>query len=257
MRKIDIEREAKDICSFIKDYCKINGFDKVVIGISGGIDSAVSAALAVRALGRENVLGVLMPSSDSHPASLEDGLKVVAALQIWHTVISIGFLSEPYFDTYDHAADRLRKGNWKARLRMMILYDLSAKHRALVLGTSNRTELMVGYFTQFGDGACALEPIGNLYKTEVRAMAEYLMLPDIVITKAPTADLWDGQTDEEELGMCYETLDEILYQLTEQGFDPYTAKDLSYSRDEYAHVLGLISRSEYKRKLPALAERKC
>jgi len=148
-------------------YLKASGFSKYIIGISGGIDSALSATLAVKAIGKQNVLGVLMPYQSSNPQSLKDGLLLCDSLQIEHQIVDISPMVDAYFESREPMADSLRRGNWMARTRMCVLFDLSAKLRALVVGTSNQSELMTGYFTQYGDSACALEPIGQLYKTEV------------------------------------------------------------------------------------------
>ncbi len=254
MRKIDVKHEARRIEEFIREYCQKYGFAKLIIGLSGGIDSALSAALAVGAVGKENVYAILMPSSDSSPDSEGDATKVARALGIKHEVREIGFLVEKYFSQIEPQASALRIGNWKARCRMLMLYDLSAKYNALVVGTSNRTELLVGYFTQHGDGACALEPIGHLYKTEVRQMAQELGLPQCVIDKAPTADLWEGQTDEAELGITYPELDEILYLLTEENINIHASENLPYPKTMFEHVIKLMKSSEYKRKLPPILD---
>ncbi len=249
MRTIDIETEVLRIEEFIREYCHKSGFKKLILGLSGGIDSALAAALAARAIGTSNVIGIMMPGTDSHPNSENDAVEVAQAIGITYERRSIGLLVDPYFTEIEPEADKLRRGNWKARCRMMVLYDLSAKYQALVVGTSNRTELLVGYFTQHGDGACAFEPIGHLYKTEVREMAKYLQIPQNVIDKAPTADLWEGQTDESELGITYPELDEILYLLTEENLNVYASKNLPYPISKFQHVINLMKGSEYKRKL--------
>ena len=257
MRKLNIAAEVAHICDFIRDYTLQNGFENIVIGMSGGIDSALSATLAVKALGKEHVFGVMLPYKHSNPNSENDAKILAEWLQIQHQTIDISFMADEYFDLIDPDADPLRKGNWKARSRMIVLYDLSAKYKALVLGTSNRTELMVGYFTQHGDGACAMEPIGNIYKTEVWEMSRYLDIPQRIIDKTPTADLWDGQTDEGELGISYKDLDEILYALTEENISIYGSEKLPYPIETYEHVAKLISNSEYKRNLPPTPDGVC
>jgi NAD+ synthase len=254
VRKIDIRQDTQRIEEFIREYCQKSGFNKLILGLSGGIDSALSAALAVRAVGKENVHALMLPSRDSNPDSEGDAIIVAKALGIKYEIREIGFLVEDYFSHTEKKASALRIGNWKARCRMMLLYDLSAKLNALVVGTSNRTELLVGYFTQHGDGACALEPIGHLYKTEVRQMAQYLGLPQCVIDKAPTADLWEGQTDEAELGITYPELDEILYLLTEESINIHASENLPYPKSSFEHVLKLMKSSEYKRKLPPILD---
>lgn len=256
MFKLDESLECKRIQDFINSYCRESGFKKLILGISGGIDSAVSAALAVRSVGAENVIGIMLPSPSSSPESLQDALSLVKYLGIKHEIRPIDFLVNHYFENVEPDADRLRKGNWMARCRMLSLYDLSAKYHALVVGTSNRTELLVGYFTQFGDGACALEPIGHLYKSEVRLLARHLGIPDVIIDKAPTADLWNGQTDEDEMGITYPILDHILYLLTEENYNYKACTDLPYTAESFELVQRLIQRSEYKRKPAPMPERK-
>lgn len=252
MRKMDLTAELKNIAEFIRKYVNGSGFENVILGLSGGIDSSLSAALAVRALGKEHVYGIMLPNKNSSPDSYEDALLLAEQLGIQHEKIDITPIVDAYFDTYQPEAETLRRGNWMARTRMCVLYDLSAQYKALVVGTSNRSELMVGYFTQFGDSACAVEPIGHLYKTEVRRMAELLNLPEKIINKVPTADLWADQTDEAELGLKYSQLDEILYALTEANLsaDEIVAQD--FTKEQVNRVVHLISISEFKRKLPPL-----
>ena len=154
----------------------------------------------------------------------------------------------------DPTADALRRGNWLARTRMCVLYDLSARHRALVLGTSNRSELLVGYFTQYGDSACAFEPIGHLYKSEVWELARLLGIPDKIINKTPTADLWSGQSDEADLGLSYPVLDDILYALTELDVNAGASENLDHPAELYQKVDRMITNSAFKRKLPPVLE---
>lgn len=254
MRQLELNKEKDRIIGFIQHYLKDTGFEKVVLGLSGGVDSAVSAALAVAALGKENVIAVMLPYKNSHSDSLADAVDLARKLQIEHCAINITPMADAYFDTYEPHADHLRKGNWLARTRSCVLFDLSAKHHALVLGTSNRTELMVGYFTQFGDSACAFEPIGHLYKTEVWQLAKLLGIPDKIINKTPTADLWAGQSDEADLGLSYPVLDEILYSLTELDVNVNASENLDYPQELYLKVDRMISNSAFKRRLPPLLE---
>lgn len=252
MRKMDLSTELDNIVSFIRSYVRGNGFENVILGLSGGIDSSLSAALAVRALGKEHVYGIMLPYKNSSLDSYNDALLVAEQLGIQHEKIDITPMVDAYFDTYQKEADTLRRGNWMARTRMCVLYDLSACYKALVVGTSNRTELMVGYFTQFGDSACAFEPIGHLYKTEVWELSRLLGLPDKIINKVPTADLWPDQTDEAELGLKYHQLDEILYALTEAQLSTSDITQQSFTQEQISRVVHLIGRSEFKRKLPPL-----
>jgi NAD+ synthase len=252
MRTLDFNQEISNIGRFIHDYIHSSGFSKAVIGLSGGIDSSLSAALCVKALGKDNVIGVMLPYKSSSPASYEDALLLAEQLGIAHQKIDITPMVDSYFDNLQPDADILRRGNWMARIRMCVLYDLSAQNRALVVGTSNRTELLVGYFTQFGDGACAFEPIGHLYKTEVWQMAALLGIPEKIIKKTPTADLWANQTDEGELGLFYPQLDEILYLITEQQLQPDAIIARGFTPEQVQKVQNLMQRSQFKRMLPPI-----
>jgi len=251
---MDEQQEIKRICGFISTYCRQTGFERLVIGLSGGIDSALSAALAVEAIGTEHVFGFNIPYRNSHPDSAADALLVAKHLGISLESIDLSLMTDSYFAAYDTEASLLRKGNWMARIRMNVLFDQAAKHHALVLGTGNRTELLVGYCTQYGDAACAFEPIGHLYKTEVWQMAKLLNLPDKVINKTPTADLWAGQSDEAEMGINYPELDAILMHLTEPNLYPKIGAELA----EIDKVRKMISSSEFKRVMPpVLARERC
>jgi NAD+ synthase len=191
---------ASEICtSFIRETVTAAGFDSLVIGLSGGIDSAVAAGLAVRALGKDRVLGVMMPYATSSEASLVDAAAVAETLGVRHEKVEITPMADAFLQGVPADA-LLRRGNVMARCRMIVLYDRSARDGSLVLGTGNRTEDLLGYTTMYGDNACALNPLGKLYKTEVRLLAAHLGLPEAVLLKAPSADLWEGQSDEDELG---------------------------------------------------------
>lgn len=244
-------QESQRIIAFINDYCQQSGINNLVIGLSGGIDSSLSAALALAAVGREHLFAVNLPHRLSNSDSAADAALMASHLGIPLQSIDISQPTDTYFSNYAPDADKMRRGNWMARIRMNVLYDLSAKHRALVVGTSNRTELYVGYCTQYGDSACAFEPIGHLYKTEVWAMAKALDIPEKIISKIPTADLWEGQSDESELGISYPVLDSILRHLTEPGCHACPDVD-SLLIDK---VKKLIARSEFKRHMPPVPER--
>jgi len=250
MRKINLNNEIEKIVDFIRNELNGAGFEKVIIGLSGGIDSAVTAALCVKAIGNKNVLGLMLPYRKSHPDSLNHAQEVADSLEIKSQVIDISPMVDTYFSNYANDADILRKGNRMARERMCVLYDFSAKLKALVAGTGNKSELMVGYCTQYGDSACAFEPMGHLYKTEVFKLAKILGLPASVIDKKPTADLWENQTDEDELGITYEKLDEILYHLIEK--QETTLPKLGFSKQEIMFVKKLIKQSKFKRKMPPI-----
>lgn len=249
MRNVDLSKQLKLIVEFIRKQLKSAGFSKLIVGLSGGVDSSVTAALCVRAIGKENVYGIMLPYRKSHPDSLNDALKVANVLGIEQEIIDISPMVDSYFNKYEPNADLLRKGNRMARERMCVLYDLSAKYKALVAGTGNLSELMIGYCTQYGDSACAFEPIGHLYKTEVFQIAELLKLPQSVIRKDPTADLWDGQTDEEEMGITYNELDEILYQKLDLKRDE-THLISEFTEEKITKVKSMIIKSEFKRNMP-------
>jgi NAD+ synthase len=203
--------------------------DSLVVGLSGGIDSAVAAGLAVRALGKERVLGVMMPYATSSTRKVEITPMVDAFTQ-------------------DIPADQLvRRGNVMARCRMIVLYDISARDGSLVLGTGNRTEALLGYTTMFGDNACALNPIGQLYKTEIRLLARHLGLPEVVLTKAPSADLWEGQADEDELGYTYAEVDRLLVHLIDQGLEIKKLEALGFVPNLVREVARRVRTMAFKR----------
>ncbi len=254
MRLLNYQAEINKIIEFIRVFTRQNGFTKLIIGLSGGIDSSLSATLAVKAIGKENVYGVMLPYKGSSPESLNDAKALAKWLDIQTEVIEITSFADPYFDIYEPDADKLRRGNWMARSRMCVLYDLSSKYKALVVGTGNRTELEVGYCTQYGDAACAFEPIGNLYKTEVWEMSRILGVPEQIINKAPTADLWESQTDEEELGIPYKTLDEILFRLYNLGTNIDSIVEDGFKEEDIKKVLRLYKLSAFKRRMPPSPE---
>jgi len=213
---VDPAAAADTCCDFIRTTLAAAGQSRLVLGLSGGIDSAVAAGLAVKALGADKVFGIMMPYATSSEASLTDARAVADALGMDTEVTPITPMAEAFLaDISDQ--DKVRRGNIMARCRMVVLYDRSARDGALVLGTGNRTEALLGYTTMFGDNACALNPIGQLYKTEVRLLSAHLGLPASVLTKAPSADLWTGQSDEDELGFTYAEADELLHRLIDLG----------------------------------------
>lgn len=241
------------LTGFIADEVTKVGFERVVLGLSGGVDSALAAYLAAEALGPRNVWAIIMPYKESNPESLAHARLVVERLAINSETIDITPMIDAYF-ALEPAADRVRRGNKLSRERMTILYDQSAKLRALVLGTSNKTELMLGYGTLYGDMASALNPLGDLYKTQVWQLAHFMGLPPEIIEKRPSADLWVGQTDEEELGFSYEQVDEVLYYLLDERHEPQDLEALGYEGAFVRKVLKLVQGSQYKRRLPLIAK---
>ena len=245
-----LEKIEKRIVDFIIQQLSQAGYKRIVVGLSGGIDSAVTAALCVKALGKDKVKAVMLPYRKSHPDSLNHAQLLADKLGIDYEIVDISPMVDAYFDTYEPEADQLRRGNRMARERMCVLYDLSAKYDALVAGTGNRSELMIGYCTQYGDSACAFEPIGHLYKTEVKALAAVLGIPEEIIEKNPTADLWEAQTDEAEMGISYAKLDKVLYNYLDLAKNKEELLEEGFTEAEIEKVMHLIKVSEFKRKMP-------
>ncbi len=250
---LDCPLVEKVLVSFVRNEVRRVGLDSVVLGLSGGIDSAVSAALAVRALGNDKVLGVMMPYSSSSEASRADALAVAEATGMETTELDISAQVDAYFERVPDAS-RLRRGNKMARERMTVLYDLSADRGALVLGTSNKTELLLGYGTLHGDMASAINPIGDLYKTQVWALAAHLQIPAEVIDKPPTADLWEGQTDEQELGFGYREVDALLYRMVDERASAEELLADGFDAEFVERVRGMVQGSQFKRRLPVIAK---
>lgn len=250
---LDLNLVEQILVNFLKEEANKVGFSKVVLGLSGGIDSALVAYLAAKAFGPENVLGILMPYKSSSKESVEHAKLVVEDLGIKSKLIEITPMVEPYFQM-NPDMDGLRKGNRMARERMCILFDYSAKEKALVLGTSNKTEMLLGYSTQFGDAASAINAIGDLYKTQVWELSKHMGIPQPLIDKKPSADLWEGQTDESELGFSYKLADEILYDLVDKKEKKEDIVKNGYPEDIVNKVIWKIKMSQYKRKLPLIAK---
>ena len=251
--ELDWERVADEAAAFIRERMAAARRDAGVIGLSGGIDSALSAFLAARALGPGKLTAFMLPYSTSSEQSLADALAVAEALGIAHEVIEITPMVDAYFGRYPDAA-RLRRANMMARQRMAVLYDQSERLDALVVGTGNRTEALLGYTTMWGDMACAFNPIGDLYKTQVRRISEYLGVPESVRTKAPTADLWQGQTDEAELGFSYDTADQILALMQDDGRSDEQIVAEGFDQAVVTRVRGMVARSAFKRAMPPVPD---
>ena len=255
MNKLDLNLKDvhNELVKFLRENFKKAGFSKAVLGLSGGIDSALVAYLLRDALGKENVLAIMMPYKSSNPDSLNHAKLVVEDLKINAKSIEITDMIDAYFKN-EKEASSLRMGNKMARERMSSLYDYSSKENALVVGTSNKTEIYLGYSTQFGDSACALNPIGDLYKTNIWDLSRYLKIPNELIEKKPSADLWEGQTDEQEMGLTYKEADQVLYRMLEEN---KTVKEIlaeGFSKDLVDNILKRMNRSEYKRRMPLIAK---
>jgi NAD+ synthase len=250
---IDPGREADRIAGFIHDRLAEAGFRRAVLGVSGGIDSALVAALCVSALGAENVYGMLLPCEKSNPSSTAHGRQVVGQLGIASSFFDITPMYGPLVARAPGLSG-VRLGNIMSRLRMIALYDQSVAFDGLVMGTGNRTEWLLGYFTLYGDGASALKPIAHLYKCQVRALAEHLGIPAEVVHKAPSADLWEGQTDEADLGFSYDEADQILFLLTELGLSEPTVAARGFDLRVVQAVQRTLIRTAFKRTTPPMMD---
>ncbi len=237
------------LISDLRDAVIETGFERVVLGLSGGIDSAVSAALAVRAFGKANVFAFFLPYKDTDPQSFVDAEMAANTLGVNLETVNITAMANQYTGMFSWVSP-IRLGNLLSRLRMVVLFDRSAIHNGLVLGTGNKTEILLGYMTWFGDSACSVNPLGDLYKTQVREAARLLDIPERIITKAPSADHHAGQTDECDLGYCYEDIDRLLFGLVEKE---NTEDELIESgfKDSFVHDMILrIETNRYKRRVP-------
>lgn len=243
----------KILLGFVRNELQRAGFQRAVVGVSGGVDSSVVAFLAAKALGPENVLGVMMPYTSSSDATRNDGRFVIETLGIRSLEVPIHKQIDAYFEQFPDAS-QMRRANKCARERMTILYDQSAAFGALVLGTSNKSELLLGYGTQYGDMASAINPVGDLYKTQLRALGEHLGVPERILGKTPTGDLWVGQTDEDELGFTYGEVDRLLYLLVDERWQPAELQTVGFSPEFIARVSELVRRNQYKRRLPVIAK---
>jgi NAD+ synthase len=250
---LNTEHVVKILTDFLLDEARVAGFSRAVIGLSGGIDSAVAASLAARAYGADNVLAVKLPYRTSSPESEADADVIARQLGIRTVTIDITPMVEPLFSILN-IQDTLRRGNIMARERMIVLYDLSQKENALVIGTSNKTEALLGYGTLFGDMACALNPLGDLYKTQVWQLASALGIPEKIISKKPTADLFEGQTDEADLGFSYADADQLLYQMVDDRRTPEELRAMGFGSEFIAALHRKMRINQFKRRPPLIAK---
>lgn len=247
----DLARQI--LTGFIRTEITRAGFQRALIGLSGGLDSALSCFLAAEALGKENVLAVRMPYKTSSPDSLEHAQLVIDQLGVKSVTIPITDMADGLINQFANMDD-MRRGNILARTRMIVLYDQSNVFSGLVVGTSNKTEILLGYSTLYGDSACALNPLGDLYKTQLRQLARDMQVPQVIIEKAPTADLWAGQTDEGELGFTYAEVDKLLYLLVDERYSPTECVEAGFAREFVEKVVERIRRFHFKRMMPPIAK---
>ena len=240
------------IHQFLRSHSRANGTDGIVVGLSGGIDSALVARLARDALGAEHVLGVQLPDGPSSGALLSETEEFANALGIEHRVVPVDPLVRAVGELLPEVRDRVSLGNAVVRVRMIVLYMLARERHRLVVGTGNKSEVLLGYFTKYGDGGVDLLPIGDLYKTEVRALARELDLPLAVRERTPTAGLWEGQTDEGELGISYDDADRILYGLEQLRSPDEIASATGLPLSRVLEVVVRVARNRHKRRTPPI-----
>src|ERR1035437_7527799 len=243
----------KILVGFVRDEVRKVGVGKIVLGLSGGIDSALVVFIAAEALGPENVHAICMPYKSSNPESEAHARLVATACGVNYSIVPITPMVDAYFDMFPDA-DNMRRGNKMARERMTILFDHSALLRALVLGTSNKTELLLGYGTLYGDMASALNPIGDIYKSHVWQLSAAMGVPKEVIEKQPSAGLWAGQTDEEELGFSYRQVDELLYLMVDQRLTNSELVVEGFEEEFIDTIYKKVQNSHFKRRLPVIAK---
>ena len=251
--RIDERVARRVIAEFIRGQLAQAGFERAVLGLSGGIDSALVAYLVAEAIGPDRLLCVLMPYRTSSPASRADAEAVVADLGCAAELFDISPMVDAYFAA-DRDAPPLRRGNYMARQRMAVLYDRSVTWRGLVVGTGNKTESLIGYTTVYGDNACAFNPIGDLYKSQVRQLAIAVGVPDSIVRKAPSADLWPGQTDETEAGFTYHELDRLLFWRIDKRRSSDEMVALGFDPDVVERVDRMVAAAEFKRQVPPIAK---
>jgi NAD+ synthase len=249
--EINPELVRRLLVQFIREHTTAQGFSRVVLGLSGGLDSTVCAWLAAEALGADGCVGVFLPHAVSDPASLRDARTVASQLKLPTRLVEITPMVASFSAAFPDMTP-LQLGNAMARIRMMALYQISAEERGLVVGTSNKTELLLGYGTLHGDLACAFDPLGDLYKTQVRALAAHLGVPEAIRRKAPSADLWAGQSDEGELGLTYAEADRFLVRWVDGR---YTRDDLlkeGFAEEFTDRVIEKVVSQQFKRTPPLL-----
>ena len=255
MNNLDINTDlaAEIISGFIQSETTRAGFSRAVIGVSGGVDSALACFLAARSLGGENVLAVRMPYKTSSQASLDHAQLVIDKTGVQSITIPISDIADGLINQFPDMS-KIRQGNIMARTRMIVLYDRSVAFNGLVVGTGNKTEILLGYSTVYGDSACAFNPVGDLYKAQVRQLSRVVGVPEMIIDKAPTADLWAGQTDEGEFGFTYAEVDQLLYLLIDEQYPPDKCIQAGFDKKFVGTVVKRIQRSHFKRVMPPIAK---
>jgi NAD+ synthase len=247
----DVARQI--LIEFLKSEVTRVGFTRAVINLSGGLDSALSCVLVTQALGPENVLALRLPYHTSSPDSLEHAQLIIDQFKVQSETIDITDIVDPLIKQ-DPNISKTRKGNIMARARMILMYDRSEAFKGLPIGTSNKTEILLGYTTMWGDMASAVNPIGDLYKTQVRQLSRALEIPSVIIDKPPSADLWVGQTDEGELGFTYEQVDRLLYLLVDQRFSAQECIEEGFDEQFVNGVITRVRRNQFKRMMPPIAK---
>lgn len=250
---INTDLAGQVLTGFLQSEITRAGYSRAVINLSGGLDSSLSCYLAVKALGAENVLALCLPYKSSTPDSGLHAKLVIDALGLQSLTIPITAMADGLISLYPDM-DRVRQGNIMARMRMIVLYDQSQAFHALPVGTGNKTEILLGYTTLYGDSACAINPLGDLYKTQVRQLAKSIGIPQVILDKPPTADLWLGQTDEGELGFTYAEVDQLLYLLVDQRYRPEDCVEAGFSESFVRLVMEKVRRTQFKRLMPPVAK---
>lgn len=249
--KLDVEKTKDDIVEFVQNKVSEANAEGLVIGLSGGIDSTLAAFLACEAVGKDNVFGIVMPSTTTPTEDKLHGTVIAQLLGINYKEIAIDSILNEFLSVTQLEEDKLSIGNLKARIRMSIIYFYANSKNYLVSGTGNKSEILIGYFTKHGDGACDIEPIGDLYKTDVYQLAKYLEIPQEIIDKPPRAGLWNNQTDEDEIGMTYELLDKILYRNLEKDIDANSiADELDIEVNDVNDIINRVYRNKHKSTVP-------
>jgi NAD+ synthase len=256
-KKIDLtintDTAHQILTGFIQNEITRAGFSRALVNLSGGVDSSLSCYLTAQALGPENVLALCLPYKSSSPDSTEHAQMVIDALGVQSLTIPITAMADALINHFPDM-DRIRQGNIMARVRMMVLYDQSQAFNGLPVGTGNKTEILLGYTTLYGDSASAINPLGDLYKTQVRQLAKAIGVPQAILDKPPSADLWLGQTDEGELGFTYADVDQLLYLLVDQRYRPEDCVEAGFSESFVRAVMERVRKNQFKRLMPPIAK---